>query len=243
MDAKKKAKLEPDAMAVVSTGDTATLVSLKTSTTTEGITDKEILKRLRPVVLTLDPFADTASICPVLKGLEFLQLSPLIHLGQIDSILASLFEIYKDARRREAEKVPTEGAVEMPDLAAAIEIRSAVLHSWPVQIGETNVKIYQDHGPDLQNPGHLTSIIVRPQDEAFWNHCIEVSLKGHKVCGVGNPGIGKTTTTLYLLQQLIMHHKEPVVYTIRKSSGLPDVFYEFVPVVENEEVKDMNVTV
>jgi hypothetical protein len=130
MDAKKKAKLEPDAMDVDITGDTATLVSLKTSTTTEeGITDKEILKRLRPVVLKLDPFADTASICSVLKGLEFLQLSPLIHLGQIDSILANLGEIYRDARRREAAKVPTEGAVEMPDLAAAVEIRSAVLHS------------------------------------------------------------------------------------------------------------------
>ena len=115
MDAIKKAKLEADATDVDSTGDTATLVSLKTSTT-----NKEILKRLRPILLSLDPFADTASICPVLEGLEFLQLSPLIFGGQIDSILASLFEVYKDARRHEAEKVPTEGAVEMHQSSASM---------------------------------------------------------------------------------------------------------------------------
>ncbi|MEM1008466.1 MAG: hypothetical protein AAGJ35_05630, partial [Myxococcota bacterium] len=242
-DPTKKAKLARDAMDVDTTGGTATLVSLKTSNTTEGITDKEILKRLRPVVLPLEPFADTASICIVLKDLEFLQLSSLIHLAQKSSIRASLLEIYKAARIREAEKVRTVGDVDISDRVAAIEIRSAVLHSRPVQIEATNVKIYQDHVPDLQNPGSLTRIIVRSEDEAFWNHCIESSLKGHKVGGVGNPGIGKTTTTLYLLQKLIMDNKEPVVYTILKRSGSLDVFYEFVPVFENEEVKDINVTV
>ena len=59
-------------------------------------------------------------------------------------------------------------------------------------IGETNVKIYQDHVPDLQNPSHLTRIIVRSEDEAFWNQCIDVNLSGHIVCYVvGTPGIGK----------------------------------------------------
>jgi hypothetical protein len=50
-------------------------------------------------------------------------------------------------------------------------------------------------------------------------------------------------TTLYLLQQLAMIQKQPVVYTIRKSLGSKDIFYEFVPVAENEKVKDITVKV
>jgi hypothetical protein len=40
-----------------------------------------------------------------------------------------------------------------------------------------------------------------------------------------------------------MNQKQPVVYTIRKSLGSKDIFYEFVPVVENEKVKDITVKV
>lgn len=39
-----------------------------------------------------------------------------------------------------------------------------------------------------------------------------------------------------------MNQKAPVIYTIRKAAG-DDVFYEFVPVMENSQVKDISVKV
>jgi hypothetical protein len=108
---------------------------------------------------------------------------------------------------------------------------------------ESEMKVYQGLVPDVQNPGGMTRVVIRPEDQTFWDRCIELSLLNHPVCGVGNPGIGITTTTLYLLQQLVMNKKEPVVYTIRKTAGSRDIFYEFVPVIENEKVIDITAKV
>jgi len=68
-------------------------------------------------------------------------------------------------------------------------------------------------------------------------------MEGQPVCGVGNPGIGKTTTSLYLLQQIVRERRKPVVYTIRKKMGSKDVFYEFTPIVENNHLTDVTVKV
>jgi hypothetical protein len=66
----------------------------------------------------------------------------------------------------------------------------------------------------------------------------------YKMGGVGNPGIGKTSNTLYLLKKLIVDHKAPIVYTIREPAGSSDIFYEFVPVVDDEKkVNDITVNV
>ena len=67
----------------------------------------------------------------------------------------------------------------------------------------------------------------------------------YPVCGVGNPGIGKTTTSLYALQQLVRGRRTPVVYTIRKTWGSKDAFYEFTPVVDPEstQLNDVDVKI
>jgi hypothetical protein len=72
-------------------------------------------------------------------------------------------------------------------------------------------------------------------------------LEDHPVCGVGNPGIGKSTTSFYLLQKLVRELKSPVVYTVRKSRAtepMTDIFYEIVPVFDSAaQLTDLTVTV
>ena len=69
--------------------------------------------------------------------------------------------------------------------------------------------VYEGFVPDLQNPGATTRIVVRDEDQRFWNRCIELSLDDHPVCGVGNPGIGKSTTAFFLLQSLLGNYIVP----------------------------------
>jgi hypothetical protein len=122
-------------------------------------------------------------------------------------------------------------------------MRNAILYSNLKYVDEeSGMKIYNGQVPDVQNPEAFSRVIIRSEDEAFWNRCVERSLQDHPVCGVGNPGIGKTSTTLYLLQQLIMNQKKPVVYPIRKLSG-SDIFYEFVPILDDEKEKVSDITV
>ena len=96
---------------------------------------------------------------------------------------------------------------------------------------------------NLQDVGTMIKVIVRPEDEIFWERCISLSLQRRPVCGVGNPGIGKTTTSIYLLQKLVREMYRPVVYTIRKKAGSKDVFYEITPVVKNDRLSDVIVKV
>ena len=242
----KKAKLDPaaaaadaDEMEVDSSEATATL------TLAMEISDRDRLKRLRPIVLEVEVHNDSASLCSFLDELDFLQLHPLITSEPKDVILEKLTQIYLETRKREAASIPTQGVdIEQRHCEAAIEIRNAILYSSLENINEeSGMKVFQGLVPDVQSPGGLTRVVIRPEDQAFWDRCIQLSLLGHPVCGVGNPGIGKTTTTLYLLRQLLMNLKQPVVYTIRKATGSRDIFYEFVPVIENDQVKDITIKV
>jgi hypothetical protein len=240
----KKARHDLDTMDVDSSEATETSISL---TSTTEISDRDILMGLRPIVLQLEVHNDSASLCTRLETLNFLQLYSSINLKPKEVILKELSQIYLAARSREAENCDTHGDVAIRIREAAIEIRNAILHSKLERINEESeeleMKVYQGLVPDVQVPGGMTRVVIRPEDQTFWDRCIELSLLDHPVCGVGNPGIGKTVTTLYLLQQLVMNQKEPVVYTIRKSAASRDIFYEFVPVVENEKVKDITVKV
>lgn len=105
------------------------------------------------------------------------------------------------------------------------------------------MEVYDRYVPNLQRPGNLTNVILRREDKVFWDTCLTWSKKNHPVCAVGTPGIGKTTTTLYLLQQIIMKEKKPVVYTIRRESVVDGIYYELVPVLEegSGRVLDINV--
>lgn len=240
----KKARHDLDRMDVDYSEATETSIFL---TSTTEISDRDILMGLRPIVLQLEVHNDSAWLCTRLQTLNFLQLNSSINLKPKEVILKETSQIYLAARSREAENRDTYGDVVIKIREAAIEIRNAILHSELERINEeseeSEMKVYQGLVPDVQSPGGMTCVVIRPEDQTFWDRCIELSLLDHPVCGVGNPGIGKTTTTLYLLQQLVMNQKEPVVYTIRKSAGSRDIFYEFVPVVENEKVKDITVKV
>jgi hypothetical protein len=239
----KKARHDPDTMDIDSS-EAAIETSISLISTMEiPVSDRDIVMGLRPVVLQIEVHNDSASLCSWLKTLDFLQLdSSIIELETKDEILEKLGQIYVAARGREAEKIETHGAaVKLQICETAIEIRNAILHTSLEDLG-TEMKLFQGLVPDVQNPGEMTRVVIRPEDQTFWDRCIELSLLHHPVCGVGNPGIGRTTTTLYLLQQLVMIQKAPVVYTIRKAAGL-DVFYEFVPEMdsENGQVNDISV--
>lgn len=101
-------------------------------------------------------------------------------------------------RKGNAANLPTHGEnVALADLHLAIEIRNAVQYATLQDLddGISGMKVCSEWVPDLQNRGVVNSVIVRPEDVSFWNQCIELGSNRHKVCGVGNPGIGKTTTT------------------------------------------------
>lgn len=247
----KRAKLDSDyddddAMEVDHAVATATSISLKSTPTsislksTRETSDRDVLTHLRAIVLRVEDY-DSTTLGGHLKGLEFLQVDSLSR--NKDEILDQVLEIYMQARKLEAQRIPTLGdLVDERYCEAAIEIRNAILHSELEEIGEEGMRIYKGFVPDVQNAGNFSRVLLRPEDTAFWDRCIELSLKGHPVCGVGNPGIGKTTTVIYLLERLVRDLQKPVVYTIRKKEGR-DIFYEFIPVIADGELEDITVNV
>jgi hypothetical protein len=232
------------------------LITLKS--TANQMPPGEIVMRLRNIVLQIEEHPRSASLCAKLLEAElshFLQLDITATSATKDAIFNHLKAIYLEARSREADTIEKEWDKSAPAQVAqivceaAIELRNAILHSTLKYVksddkeASEGMQVYRGFVPDVQDPGGFIRAIIRPEDEEFWEKCIHLSLnKNHPVCGVGNPGIGKTSTTLYLLQKLIVGHKVPVVYTIREVSGR-DIFYEFVPVVDNVTEKVTNIAV
>ena len=69
------------------------------------------------------------------------------------------------------------------------------------------------------------NIIIRKITQPFWDECIkEVTTTDSwvRVCAVGTPGIGKTTSTPFLIRMLLQE-KHTVVYRLRSE----DYFWEF----------------
>jgi hypothetical protein len=56
------------------------------------------------------------------------------------------------------------------------------------------------------------NVVIRPSDERFWHKVIEATEKS-RVCAMGTPGIGKTTTTSILIRELLQQ-KKIVVYRV-----------------------------
>mmetsp|Transcript_23045 Transcript_23045/g.64115 ORF Transcript_23045/g.64115 Transcript_23045/m.64115 type:complete len:180 (+) Transcript_23045:42-581(+) len=63
-----------------------------------------------------------------------------------------------------------------------------------------------------------------------------------KICGVGVPGIGKTTTTFYLLKQIVMERNKTAVYAVQEQSPMKTGYMKFFPVVVSGAVVDVNVS-
>jgi hypothetical protein len=244
MDQQKKARIEVGMEVDSSEAASGAIVALHSATT---VADKRILACLRPIVWKLKPYTASESLISDLRKIAFLQMSSSIASEPLKAINDCVGAIYIAARNREAKGlVATYGEhIKEKALLAAVEICNAIQYATLQDIDNSGMKVYSELVPDLQNPGHMKSVVIRPEDVSFWKKCIELSSARHPVCGVGNPGIGKTTTTLYLLQQLLMVKKSQVVQTIRVAfdSGQKDLFYEFLPVIENEQVVDITVKV
>ena len=241
----KRAKVNDDAMEADALS--ITWISLNSSAT-----DRDIVTGLHPLALSLNGYDDSSSLCAFLETLEFLELdSSTAKLQPKDEIMILLLQIYVKARDGEAVKLATVGEKVPPKVrVAAIEIRNAILRAELCNIGdeESGMMVYKGFVPDLQNPSVTARVVIRSEDRSFWNRCIELSLEDHPVCGVGSHGIGKSTTSFYLLQRLVRELKSPVVYTVRKSKAAEpmttDLFYEIVPVLDSAaQLTDVTVTV
>lgn len=205
------------------------------------MSNRDIVLSLRPIVLGLQDNNDYKTLCDSLGKMDFLQVESISR--DENEIMKEVFDIYRQTRALEAASVPTDAdEVPLKYKVAAIEIRNAILFSELEEIGE-GMKVYRGFVPNMQVEGQVTKVVIRPQDEAFWDRCIDLCMEDYPVCGVGNPGIGKTTTSLYALQQLVRERRTPVVYTIRKTWGSKDVFYEFTPVVDPESTQLNDVAV
>ncbi len=80
---------------------------------------------------------------------------------------------------------------------------------------------------DLET-GDPGDIILRNITESFWQACIDVvNTPRLRVAAVGTPGIGKTTSTPWLIRMLL-EKGQTVVYLVR-SKDLSEWYYEFVP--------------
>jgi Retrotransposon hot spot protein len=77
------------------------------------------------------------------------------------------------------------------------------------------------------NPESVASnVVIRHAVENFWSTCIELA-EGIRVCALGTPGIGKTTTIPYLIY-LLLSKKKTVVHLLRTTLK-KNCYFEFVP--------------
>ena len=244
----KKARTDPsdrgramdteDATTQVATMTTTTSIQIKAESTTSH---RDMVLSLRPIVFGLQEKTDFKTLRDSLEKLEFLHIESISQ--DENEIMNAVFRIYREARSRDAETIPVHNEnINSKYREAALEMRNAILFSELEGIGE-GVEVYRGYVPSLELGGVLTRIIIRPEDKAFWDRCIDLCMEDNPVCGVGNPGIGKTTTSLYPLQQLVREKQIAVVYTNRRTNGSADVFYEFIPVLDGDSNKIENVDV
>lgn len=147
-----------------------------------------------------------------------------------------------------AELALQKGANPKPSLLnkwiAAFAVRAAVLHASPLPVAGSSTLKYYPAVPNMENGTEdLSPVVLRPEDEEFWMKCLDVSDE-RKVCGVGVPGIGKTTTTFYLIQKILMEKKKPVVYALQEEAKHKSrtVYTKFVPILSDDKAVDVFVS-
>ena len=77
--------------------------------------------------------------------------------------------------------------------------------------------------------GMTGNVVLRNITESFWLKVIETTEK-KRVCALGTPGVGKTTTTCILIR-LLLEQNKTVVYRVRKLENNGYV-YMFTPYIE-----------
>jgi hypothetical protein len=88
--------------------------------------------------------------------------------------------------------------------------------------------------PDIENQFAKLDIILRESTLPFWRECIRLTDDGHRVCAIGSPGIGKSTTTVVLIKELLEAGKTVVYLRRTKARDAGDgnaggFMYEFTP--------------
>ncbi|KAL3923652.1 MAG: hypothetical protein SGILL_001537 [Bacillariaceae sp.] len=101
------------------------------------------------------------------------------------------------------------------------------IHSIP---NTTGMHVYH-YVPNIEEKDELRSVVIRPEDRSFWETCIAKSMAGHRVCGVGNPGTGKSATMFHLIRLLAIEYKRTVVYAIKTNRT---VYMELKPVLDQD---------
>jgi energy-coupling factor transporter ATP-binding protein EcfA2 len=82
------------------------------------------------------------------------------------------------------------------------------------------------------NDDGTTNIVIREVTEPFWTECITQAEKGHRVCAVGSPGIGKSTSMAFLIK-LLLETGKTVVYLSRTMLS-ESWYYQFIPLADGE---------
>ena len=85
--------------------------------------------------------------------------------------------------------------------------------------------------------GERGNVVSRTITEKFWQKVIKAT-ETHRVCALGTPGIGKTTTTCILIR-LLLKQKKTVVYRVREINEKGFV-YMFTPASDASSGVDVN---
>ena len=80
---------------------------------------------------------------------------------------------------------------------------------------------------DISDPysGHTQNVAIRDSDHGFWTHCFEQLERNDeldRICVVGTPGIGKSTTVLAFAIRKLLLQKKKEVYQKRSAMGIRD---------------------
>jgi hypothetical protein len=86
---------------------------------------------------------------------------------------------------------------------------------------------------DLET-GKVGNAVIRNITESFWLKVIEAT-EISRICAVGTPGIGKTTTT-FILIRLLLEQNKTVVYHVRRKDNKA-YLYMFTPTSTNIDIK------
>ena len=231
--------------------------------------DVSLLKRIHHALLTelskeLDYTAESEAFQGLMgnQDLKHLRIESTMDdktvrdrlMASFEWISDSLGQIFRSKELRKQSNHSDEDAVRLPvhkEWKKVAALRTAIFAVKPREFSDSaattsSLKCFP-FVPNMERLGTLSPVVVRKADESFWQSCIELSLS-RKVCGVGVPGIGKTTTTFYLLQKLIVTHRRTVVYAVQNDDKKKTVYYKLVPILMNDDnktadaVEDIEVT-
>lgn len=145
----------------------------------------------------------------------------------------------RDAAKAVAAAAAAEEAIQRQEFLAELFVKSITEKEYediPDSYPGANMKVLRNI-VDLETEERL-DIVIRKITAPFWQACIaKVNKSGerNRVCVVGTPGIGKTTSTSVLIR-ILLNDKRTVVYRILQEDTDDVGYYEFIPHPKNGSV-------